>query len=419
MSSTNEELSPPPKPRVSPLEYRNTDLVSRLLAATPPYLYNSPMVPHTYFFSEMLRSFVQAKTQEQNRNNPTPPTPITPTINPNVINTINTNNNLITHRRSRKRGWNNQLKATVPSSTPEMWTQPQNKEDWPPAAKEPKLSPSIEKPLELTINKVNKITHKISDLEKSSVNMSPPPNMSPPQIYSNNPALTEPSSSNDLILPPPPPIWYPPIYPTPYGIDPFHFFIDLRVSGHIYDRKKESQTSPFLPPDVKNPDLVNENNNAFKPTRHTSAFSVPIRNGQTTGPINLSNGGFKEDLSTMKTEDNKVSTNYVMQNLQRLYNKILDKQSELDDRIELDQRSRASPSETSSRGEEDYVTPGSGDDKKSDGEDGEKCKDLSALIGLELVVDYVKHEKPKINEDETIRVDSPDLEIIETHSSSN
>lgn len=31
--------------------------------------------------------------------------------------------------------------------------------------------------------------------------------------------------------PPPPPLWYPLLYPPhpPYGIDPFHFFIDFRV----------------------------------------------------------------------------------------------------------------------------------------------------------------------------------------------
>lgn len=44
--------------------------------------------------------------------------------------------------------------------------------------------------------------------------------------------LTESSSVGSEILPPTPPIWYPPLYPPhpPYGIDPLHFFIDLRVS---------------------------------------------------------------------------------------------------------------------------------------------------------------------------------------------
>ena len=49
-----------------PSDVRNGDLVSLLLAATPPYLYNIPLVPQTFFFSEMLKSFVQAKTERQN-----------------------------------------------------------------------------------------------------------------------------------------------------------------------------------------------------------------------------------------------------------------------------------------------------------------------------------------------------------------
>lgn len=37
-------------------------------------------------------------------------------------------------------------------------------------------------------------------------------------------------NSGDM-LPPAPPLWYPLLYPPhpPYGIDPLHFFIDLRV----------------------------------------------------------------------------------------------------------------------------------------------------------------------------------------------
>lgn len=66
MSTAPEaHLLPPPKPKLSPLELRNTDLVSRLLAATPPYLYNMSLLPNTYFFSEMLRSLVQAKNEQR------------------------------------------------------------------------------------------------------------------------------------------------------------------------------------------------------------------------------------------------------------------------------------------------------------------------------------------------------------------
>lgn len=70
MASTNDGPSLPSKPRISPFDYRNTDLVSRLLAATPPYLYNMPLVPHTFFFSEMLRSLVQSKAENAVANAP-------------------------------------------------------------------------------------------------------------------------------------------------------------------------------------------------------------------------------------------------------------------------------------------------------------------------------------------------------------
>lgn len=46
----------------TPSSLSGGDFVSRLLAATPPYLYNVPLTPHSFFFSEMLRSFVQSKT---------------------------------------------------------------------------------------------------------------------------------------------------------------------------------------------------------------------------------------------------------------------------------------------------------------------------------------------------------------------
>lgn len=48
--------------RESPADFRNGDLISRLLAATPPYQTNSTFVPPGLYFSEMLKRFVQAKS---------------------------------------------------------------------------------------------------------------------------------------------------------------------------------------------------------------------------------------------------------------------------------------------------------------------------------------------------------------------
>lgn len=51
------------------------------------------------------------------------------------------------------------------------------------------------------------------------------------------------NSSGDLV-PPTPPMWYPLLYPPhhpPYGIDPLHFFIDLRV-GKLLEVGSNSAT---------------------------------------------------------------------------------------------------------------------------------------------------------------------------------
>ncbi|KAL1139327.1 hypothetical protein AAG570_006313 [Ranatra chinensis] len=40
---------------------RGGELVCRLVAATPPYLYSSAGLPHCFFFSELLRGLVRAK----------------------------------------------------------------------------------------------------------------------------------------------------------------------------------------------------------------------------------------------------------------------------------------------------------------------------------------------------------------------
>lgn len=387
MSSTNEHLPPPSKPRLSPLEFRNTDLVSRLLAATPPYLYNMSLLPNTYFFSEMLRSFVQAKAER---------------------------NSAVLHppmRRSRKRTWsatraecyqksNAETKAEEKQDTSADWMIKSNK----------KLE---ENPLELTTNKPETSDSYHSKLETFTPKVETTVSE---QMYRNlHPNLTQEGNSTNLVLPPPPPMWYPPLYPAPpYGIDPLHFFIDLRVSGHIYDGKNQkdnlSPSETFVAPSPKEKshneqvDVKNESenlNNIFKQPRHSSAFSVPTPNkNKNCNPINLSereSRATKFDVKSMGFDKNanRTSTNYIMNNITTIYKHI------------------------GSNKNESRETYDSDDIKEETEEEKEKrVKDLRALIGLELVVDYMKQKPDRgppsdsLSSTDVESVGSPALEVV-------
>ncbi|XP_044259147.1 uncharacterized protein LOC123007774 [Tribolium madens] len=361
MSSVNEQLAPPPKPRLSPLEFRNTDLVSRLLAATPPYLYNMSLLPNTYFFSEMLRSFVQAKSDPSPRN--------------------------FQPRRTRKRPW----------STLKTDNSPKLEQNFP----FPEHKPN-ETPLELT----TKLPTLDND-DKSTKSYSTSTLQDQEPIY---PALAQETSPSGLILPPPPPIWYPPLYPTsaPYGIDPLHFFIDLRVSGHIYDRKNQREETSSGQEDENR--KVSVKTDQFKPSRHASAFSVPTPRLNRTGPINLSHGddynrqetkNIKFDVKSMGFEktSNKIGTSYIMNNISNIYKNVNEEAQK-------------------------YVK-NEENDNETEEEKEKRVKDLRALIGLELVVDYMNHAKPqpkRLTEEnnlmETESVGSPTLEVVAVHDES-
>lgn len=329
-SQSSNQLPPLP-PRLSVHDIRNSDLVSRYMAATPPYLYSSPVGPQNFFFSDMLRSIVQNRNAEMAARN--------------ASNQASNNSSSGGHplgRRSRKRAWG--------SSRTQMDTTPLGKE-----SKINVLSGkhSAEKPLELTnkchspIIKFGKtpsdlhtetlkglaLKHSLAEyaqnqqLNNNNNNSIHIPSSSDPQSI---PPSTTTTASSDLVLPPPPPMWYPPLYP-PYGIDPLHFFIDLRVSGHIYDRKKEN-TSPNAAPD----DTIT----TAKP-RLGSAFSVPPSRRDNKSPVsralNLTStsptvpekhsSAFSHIYDHSTTSfDNKESplatiknTNYVLQNLPRIY----------------------------------------------------------------------------------------------------
>ncbi|XP_056641786.1 uncharacterized protein LOC130448431 [Diorhabda sublineata] len=372
MTSTNEHLPQPPKQRISPLEFRNTDLVSRLLAATPPYLYNMSLLPNTYFFSEMLRSFVQAKAERSQSFHP----PI---------------------RRSRKRNWTTSrtecfLKPPNESKSEEV-VQQDNSIDW--MLKSNKKTE--ENPLELTMNKdvTEYFQNKTENFNKIEQNN--------PEVYSNMHHNISQDNPQNLVLPPPPPMWYPPLYPAPpYGIDPLHFFIDLRVSGHIYDKKNnkdnETLTSENSSKDkIPHTEVSNFDSesitSSFKQTRNCSAFSVPVPSGsKSTNPINLSEKETKStkfDVKSMGFDKttNKTSTNYVMSNITNIYKNI---NGSRNDNIEI----------------------------KEENEE-KKVRDLRAVIGLELVVDYMKQKPEKHTNDESSvssdieSVGSPTLEVVD------
>lgn len=93
-----------------------------------------------------------------------------------------------------------------------------------------------------------------------------------------------------------------------------HFFIDLRVSGQLYDRKKENSS-----PDAS------ENNNHIGKNRHGSAFSVPPRRDKSPLALNLSSIGTKSNSidfvnnNFSEADERSKNTNYVLQNLPRIY----------------------------------------------------------------------------------------------------
>lgn len=307
-------------------EMRNQEFVSRLMAATPPYLYSAPVGANNFFFSDMLRALVQNRNAE------------------NARNLQIQQQSVLLSKRPRKRSWS--------QHRPFYDTFKERKD----SDEKPNLyfnnaskpSHSTEKPLELT-NKTHFQTSQLKNTKaedmkqisslKSAEQKDKETSFSSNQV--NIPQATPPAASlppQDLILPPP--TWYPSLYP-PYGIDPLHFFIDFRVSGHIYDRKKEN-VSPLVnnaPNIVGNNENEVENNITPKP-RLGSAFTVPIPRSneqksvhQSSHAINLSSSAASStqtnitnkfehskfyDLGESK-ENHPISKNYMLHHLPRLY----------------------------------------------------------------------------------------------------
>lgn len=305
MSSLQEE-KPPEVPKTHVRELRNTELVSRLLAATPPYLYSAlPLQPHAFFFSEMLRSFVTA------RHGCRPPQ---------------------YHRRFKRRSH----KYFAESET--EW-----RREWP-KEEERKEEVRPEVPLELTVDKQPRVHEtspiRFSPKEQAKPSSSPgPPGRQSTFVDVGTEELAKPCVRNpetvpqNLILPPPPPMWYPPLYNPQFGVDPLNFFIDLRVSGHIYDRKRATEGQGIdtnVTPDVRSEDNGVDKRLARdfgQRPRHVSAFSVPVRD--------------HIDINKYYDQNRPLggnnSTSCIMRNLKSVYERLHDSQSQKDQEVSKEQ----------------------------------------------------------------------------------
>ena len=354
----------------TPASLSGGDLVSRLLAATPPYLYNVPLTPHSFFFSEMLRSFVQAKAEAS----PVAPIPGAP--------------------RRRKRSWRDArdrpLELTNKERShhqnhhhpqqPEKYFHSQQQQNQHllnssltenhkplesydleaknlPLSLEQKstdFSPEVMKPSEENRSEFKPVKNYFADRipnQQDSIFATELQKVKPEEseegkncTYSDR-SLEERSKINNELsflaeqkskldfsarnflpglpgrgdelqtvkgfgLPSgnvpnpeflPNPLWYPP-YPMPQsypGIDPLHFFIDLRVSGHIWDRKLSERQLPFK-------------------SKHSSAFSVPQAK-EYNRPLNLTRD---EASASRSNEENHWGTHYILKHITRTYKDI-------------------------------------------------------------------------------------------------
>ncbi|XP_072937851.1 uncharacterized protein [Epargyreus clarus] len=324
MSSVQEEKPSEGTPKTHVRELRNTELVSRLLAATPPYLYSAlPLQPHAFFFSEMLRSFVNA------RHGCRPPH---------------------YHRRFKRRS--HKYFAENENDWRREW--PKQEEE----KKEPETRPEV--PLELTVDKQPRVC------DPSPRRMSPkaeptkpggspgPPGRHSTFVDVGTEELPKPSpcvgrnpveaAAPNLILPPPPPMWYPPLYNPQFGVDPLNFFIDLRVSGHIYDRKRameglENMNQEARPEESLDKRLGRE---FGQRPRHLSAFSVPVRTGQNT--VDAPDKYF--DHSGSNRSLGKLNgTSYIMRNLKQVYDNLHSSQNNKEENVNKSEETKEESSD--------------------------------------------------------------------------
>ncbi|KAK0088861.1 hypothetical protein PV325_010458 [Microctonus aethiopoides] len=474
------------------------DLVSRLLAATPPYLYNVPLTSHSFFFSEMLRSFVQAKSEADTcaaasvtaaaaaaaaitpaaiakrrkrswRDTRERPLELT-TKDKNIINhnshahshhhhhhhthhhpanqqekyfhqelmsngfkiteSLNesTKNFQITNNEQKSNGFSNDLLKPVDENCPDFVTNRrhffddssrlfgngkiiQKDIDEKTFDERSKIGQEINFLMEQNENKMDFSGRNFSsglisrtkpeDILQTSKGFELPgaitttianttSNTATIAAVTNNTTITTTSTTatnnnntsnhnnnsnipvnNDFI---PTPMWYPP-YPMAQsypGIDPLHFFIDLRVSGHIWDRKLSERSLPFK-------------------GKHCSAFSVPQSKEYNNHPLNLTRD---EATTSRSSEENYRGTHFILKNLTKTY-KDIGRNSKIMTKCEIDGNQRDSESVGCESSAKEEIQGDSSPSSQHECQEEETTggKDLRALIGLELVVDYVKEPK--------------------------
>lgn len=317
MTEKDPEMKPT-KPVIQ--DYHNQELVSKLIAATPSYLYAPPSGPHTFFFSELLRSLVQKRKIEE-------------------MNPIKAKQFM---KKVRKPN-------VYPNPVENDWKRQRTNSPIPPKPKTPEV-PREEIHLDLNRNFSNE-------------NEDPKPNSPDPENFresseppinvdkDDDPPPTAPATPTTIPSTLPPPIlpWYQPGMPF---YDPLHFFIDLRVSGHIYDRKKDylhqalKSNNILLDSNTWNPSIIGKN-------RVGSAFKVPnsIQDSNNYNAINLvtNNNGNQQSphmthpeksplnfdyYDSKENKDNLPNPNYVMQNLPNIYKKLYTKPDNEEERAE-------------------------------------------------------------------------------------
>ncbi|CAO1437948.1 unnamed protein product, partial [Diamesa tonsa] len=288
----HHEYPPPPN--------SNQELVSKLIAATPSYFFTPAQPGHNFFFSEMLRSFVQKRKADE----------INSTLKAKSV-----------PKKTRKPSFHYQK----PLDLEPEWKKQKFNEDSP---KHCIPRHSTLEPEEQEISK-SIFQNENDDPKPNSPNLSQ--DNSEDTVIINvdkddSPGL--PSTINPHCPGLPPPAFYP-------YVDPLHFFIDLRVSaGHIHDRKKD-----YLHQALKTNN--NYNNPIIGKNRPGSAFKVPNsmqeQNSSNFSAMNLVTNSASVS-STTKTPNNfdyydsknKSSSSsinnsaYVLQNLPKIYKKLQD-----------------------------------------------------------------------------------------------
>lgn len=412
----------------TPASLSGGDLVSRLLAATPPYLYNVPLTPHSFFFSEMLRSFVQAKAEASStggsggggvgggggtptsrrrkrswrdaRDRPLelttkerphhhhhhhyhqhsdkyyhstaqqqPPQVPSETRLENDSKQrsdayLDTMENKIGAAFDQKPNFGGDILKPIDENKTEFPRQHSNKsffdersrhleqiqppENVFPGGDTRKIKPEDSQQLDRSggrncnfdggknyedrsksialgqeVSSLQVSDQKKLDLSRAGPFLPGLPGRGCEGVLQGVKGFALPGGVSSPAEFLPGPLWYPP-YPMPQsypGIDPLHFFIDLRVSGHIWDRKH-----------------ANERQLSFK-SKHCSAFSVPQSKECGNRPLNLT----RDEATTSKSSDveNTRGTNYILKHLMKTYQDIQQsKTSRADASMEYEENSK-------------------------------------------------------------------------------